>query len=85
MSDDRASDVRGSRRLRGREEWFWYVAAGVSYTGLAIFHKWLLDWVIGPLWLVGFVCLGPAIVDRIRPARAGAVRSEKHPVGEAGP
>lgn len=58
--------MRGSRRLTGREEWAWYLVAGVSYVSLSIFHKWLLNWIIGPLWLVAVVCLGPALFDRLR-------------------
>lgn len=29
----------------------WYGLAGVSYVGLSIFHKFLLNWLIGPLWV----------------------------------
>jgi hypothetical protein len=59
-------DFRGSRRLTGKEEWFWYLAAGVSYVILSIWHKFLLNWFVGPLWLVAIVVVGPALVDRVR-------------------
>jgi hypothetical protein len=59
-------DHGGARRLTGAETALWYGLAGVSYVGLSIFHKWLLNWFIGPLWLVAFVWLGPELVDRVR-------------------
>jgi hypothetical protein len=63
---DAELDYAGARRLRGREEWFWYLLAGVSYVVVSMFHKILLSWWIGPLWLVVFVVAGPAIWDRLR-------------------
>lgn len=60
-----AYDFRGSRRLVGREEWFWYLAAAVSYIVLGIWHKWLLNWFVGPVWLVAFVVIGPWVTDRV--------------------
>jgi hypothetical protein len=59
-------DFRGSRRLAGKEEWFWYLAAAVSYITLSIWHKFLLNWFVGPFWLVAVVIVGPAIWDRLR-------------------
>ena len=56
----------GSRRLAGKEEWFWYLAAAVSYITLSIWHKFLLNWFVGPFWLVAVVVVGPAIWDRLR-------------------
>jgi energy-converting hydrogenase Eha subunit G len=61
------------RRLTGGETAFWYGLAGVSYVALSIFHKFLLNWFIGPLWLVAVVWLGPLLVDRAR-ARVRGVR-----------
>jgi hypothetical protein len=58
-------DFRGSRRLIGKEEWFWYLVAAVSYILLGIWHKWLLNWFVGPLWLVGIIVVGPWITDRL--------------------
>ncbi|MGB3734637.1 MAG: hypothetical protein WA964_06760 [Ilumatobacter sp.] len=60
-----AADFRGSRRLVGAEEWFWYLAAAVSYILLGIWHKWLLNWFVGPGWLVAFVVIGPWLTDRL--------------------
>ncbi len=65
-SHDQPFDHRGSRRLVGKEEWFWYVAAAVTYVVCGIWQKFLLNWFIGPLWLVAFVVVGPAIWDRVR-------------------
>lgn len=61
---DRLADFRGSRRLVGAEEWFWYVAAASTYILLGIWHKWLLNWFVGPVWLVAFVVIGPWLTDR---------------------
>jgi uncharacterized membrane-anchored protein len=47
-----------------------YVLAAASYIGLGIFHKFLLNWVIGPLWLVAWIWAAPAIVDRVLRRRA---------------
>jgi hypothetical protein len=58
-------DFRGSRRLSGGEEWVWYVVAAVSYILLGVWHKWLLNWFVGPLWLVTIVVVGPWITDRL--------------------
>ncbi len=62
-------DFSGSRRLTGKEEWFWYLAAAVSYVGVSMFHKGLLNWFVGPLWLVAVVVIGPAVWDRLRGRR----------------
>ncbi|HEV7761216.1 MAG TPA: hypothetical protein VGO78_19550 [Acidimicrobiales bacterium] len=53
------------------EKAFWYALAGITYCGVAIFEKGLLNWIIGPIWLVAFVAGGPAVVDRIRGRRVG--------------
>ena len=58
-------DFRGSRRLRGGEEWVWYLFAAVSYILLGVWHKWLLNWFVGPLWLVTIVVVGPWLTDRL--------------------
>ena len=60
-----ATDFRGSRRLVGKEEWFWYLVAAVSYITLGIWHKWLLNWFVGPAWLVAFIVVGPWLTDRL--------------------
>lgn len=63
--DAALTDFRGSRRLVGAEEWFWYLLAAISYISLGIWHKWLLNWFVGPVWLVGIVVIGPWLTDRI--------------------
>ena len=59
------TDFRGSRRLVGREEWVWYLLAAISYIVLGIWHKWLLNWIMGPVWLVTIVVIGPWLTDRV--------------------
>lgn len=44
----------------------WYLLAAVSYIGLGIFHKWLLNWFVGPVWLVAFIVVGPWLWDHAR-------------------
>jgi hypothetical protein len=34
---------------------FLYTAAAVTYVIFAIYNKWLMNWVLGPLWLVAWV------------------------------
>ena len=59
-------DTTSTHRLTGAAEWFWYAAAAVGYVNFGIWHKWLLNWVMGQAWLVAVVCLGPAVVAKIR-------------------
>jgi hypothetical protein len=47
-------------------DFFLYASAAVTYIGLSIYNKWLLDWIIGPFWLVAWVWGLPAIVKLIR-------------------
>ncbi len=59
-----------------------YLAAAVSYIGLGLYHKWLLNWVVGPLWLIAWLELVPAlgrIVTRHRawPERPGPQGQER--------
>ena len=68
---DRAPIAAEPGRLTGLAEWFWYAAAAVGYIALGVWHKWLLNLFIGPLWLVAVVCAGPAIVDRTLRAFVG--------------
>ena len=49
-----------------------YVAAGVSYVVVGMYLKFLLNWVIGPVWLIAWIWGVPALVDRVRHARTGA-------------
>jgi hypothetical protein len=45
---------------------FLYVSAAVTYVSLAIYNKWLLNWVLGPLWLIAWVWGLPALWNLIR-------------------
>ena len=67
--DERGPGAAWSRRLSRAETAFWYGLAGVGYVGLATFHKFLLNWVLGPVWLVAVVWCGPALVDRVTQRR----------------
>jgi len=55
-----------------------YSAAAVSYVVLGLYNRWLLDWIIGPLWLVAWLQVVPALGRRLlrRPAvpPAGSAR-----------
>jgi hypothetical protein len=66
MRRDFGVDHRGSRRLGPWEQWFWYLLAGVTYIAFGVYHKWVLNWIVGPLWLVTVVVAGPWLVDRVR-------------------
>jgi len=60
-------DAQGRRKtLTGWETALWYGLAGVTYIGASTFEKGLLNWLIGPAWLVAIVWGGPALVDRLR-------------------
>ena len=62
-------DHLGSRRLTRREEIVWYILAAVTYITAGILVKGLLNWIVGPLWLVAFIWAGPPLVDRLRGRR----------------
>ena len=49
-----------------RTELLLYLFAAATYVGLGMFHKFLLNWIIGPLWLVAWVWLVPAIIGAVR-------------------
>ena len=56
-----------SRRLSPKVvDFFLYAAAAVSYIGLSIYNKWLLDWIIGPVWCVMVVWGIPALWRLVR-------------------
>ena len=62
-------------------DFFLYASAAVTYVTLSIYNKWLLDWVVGPIWLVAWVWGLPALVkvirrQPIRPRRDRTVGSE---------
>ncbi len=67
--DDRWSHLR-RRQLSGREEALWYLLAAATYIGASLLEKSLLNWLVGPVWLVAVVSLGPAATDRILRRRA---------------
>jgi energy-converting hydrogenase Eha subunit G len=70
-------DDRGRRRtLSGWETAWWYGFAGVTYIAASIVEKGLLNWIIGPLWLVAVVMAGPALVDRVRGRGPGQARAQ---------
>ena len=56
---DTGLDHLGARRLSLRETWVWYIVAGVTYVAVATYHKFVLNWIVGPLWLVVVVVVGP--------------------------
>jgi hypothetical protein len=59
------TDHLGWRRLGPVEQWVWYVIAGATYIGFGVYHKGLLNWVVGPVWLVTVVVFGPWLTDRL--------------------
>jgi hypothetical protein len=59
-------DQLGQRRLSASESWWWYSVGFVSYAALGVWHKWLLNWFVGPVWLIAVVWLGPALVGARR-------------------
>ena len=42
-----------------------YVVAGITYVIVGMFNKWMLNWVLGPIWLIVWVWIVPGIADRI--------------------
>jgi hypothetical protein len=44
----------------------WYLVAAVTYIAAAIAEKGLLNWLVGPAWLVAVVTFGPVAADRLR-------------------
>jgi hypothetical protein len=63
---DADAERRWGRRLSTTETAFWYGVAFLTYVGASIYEKGLLNWIVGPLWLVASVVFGPRIVDRLR-------------------
>ena len=73
-ADRRSPPPPVARRPAWYTRWFelaLYLLAGVTYVGFGMFHKFLLNWIIGPVWLVAWVWLVPA-ADRGRPAPRAA-------------
>lgn len=52
--------------LTPRVEVLLYVLAAVTYVGFGMFHKFLLNWIIGPVWLVAWLWLVPAAIEGAR-------------------
>jgi hypothetical protein len=52
-------------QLSTRKAWAWYAVAAISYIGAGIWHKALLNWIAGPLWLVVVVVIGPPLRRRV--------------------
>src|SRR4051812_13903836 len=61
-------------------DFFLYASAAVTYIALSIYNKWLLDWIIGPFWLVAWVWGLPALVKLVRRQLIRPRRG--HPVGD---
>ena len=62
-------------------DFFLYASAAVSYVGLSIYNKWLLDWIVGPFWLIAWVWGLPALVkvarrQPVRPRRGRSIGAE---------
>ena len=77
--------VRGmSAQRRGVEtrlDALLYLAAALSYVGLGLYHKWLLNWIVGPLWLIAWLQIVPALAGLI--ARRGRAWPERpDPLGQ---
>jgi len=66
MSVEGGPEQLTSRQLSRAETAAWYGIAAVTYVAAAIFEKGLLNWLIGPAWLIAIVCVGPAAFDRVR-------------------
>jgi hypothetical protein len=47
-------------------DFFLYASAAITYISLSIYNKWLLDWIVGPLWLVAWVWGLPALWRLVR-------------------
>jgi hypothetical protein len=61
-----------------------YLGAAVSYISLSIYFKWLLDWIVGPAWLVAWVWGLPALWrlahhQPVRPQRDARAVGERDP------
>lgn len=61
--------VPGVAQLSLSATWFWYLIAGTTYVAASVWHKWLLNWVAGPLWLVVVVWFGPLLVEKVHRRR----------------
>jgi hypothetical protein len=60
------SGTADSGRTQRYVDFFLYTTAAVSYITLSIYNKWLLDWIVGPFWLLAWVWGLPALVKLVR-------------------
>ena len=58
-------------------DFFLYASAAITYVSLSIYNKWLLDWIVGPFWLVAWVWGLPALVKLVR---RQPVRPRRNPI-----
>ena len=66
LSDEFAPAPRGLHRFYVRHEYaVVYAVAGASYVLVGMHVKVLLNWIVGPLWPVAFMWLGPVLVRRV--------------------
>jgi hypothetical protein len=72
--------ARVERQLTRGETTFWYGFAAVTYVAASIVEKSLLNWFVGPLWLIAVVWFGPLLVDVVRGGSRGREsRPIRHP------
>jgi hypothetical protein len=64
--DGEAAQGAGRQQLSLGESIAWYTVAAATYIGAGVVEKSLLNWFVGPLWLVVVVWAGPPVVDRLR-------------------
>jgi hypothetical protein len=65
-SPPEAPGTPDSGRTQRYVDIFLYTTAAVSYIALSIYNKWLLDWIVGPFWLLAWVWGLPALVKLVR-------------------
>ena len=66
LQDEFTLAPRGLHRFYVRHEYtVVYAVAGASYVLIGMHVKVLLNWIVGPLWPVAFVWLGPVLVRRV--------------------
>ena len=47
-------DAPARARQARRVDWLLYLTAAVTYVAAGVYEKFFLNWVIGPLWLIGW-------------------------------
>jgi hypothetical protein len=78
-----ASDGSAPRRFTTANyvDFFLYASAAITYISLSIYNKWLLDWIVGPFWLVAWVWGLPALYKLVR---RQPIRPRRGPTEDAG-